>query len=296
MQTMVRETGWVTAGQLYLVPTPIGNLADMAERALLVLQQVDLIACEDTRHTSQLLSHYAIHKPLMSLHEHNEQARSVEVVQQLQQGKSVAYVSDAGTPAVSDPGYRLVQAVSQAGLVVSALPGASAVVTALSASGLDARSGFCFFGFVPTQNKEKLSWIEHLHRASQVSVFFEAPHRIMATLSWLAEHFPARQMVLAKELTKLHERYVRGSCREVLVSMQENQDWQRGEFVLILAAIETDPSIEQRVELALSDLLQHLLIEMPLSQAVKLACKLSGHKKSLVYSLALSLQEESGER
>lgn len=290
---MLQNTNWVTESQLYLVPTPIGNLADVTERALAVLRQVDLIACEDTRHTSQLLSHFAIHKPLLSLHEHNEQVRALEVMQQLQQGKSVAYVSDAGTPAVSDPGYRLVQTVSQAGFRVSALPGASAVVTALSASGLDTRAGFCFLGFVPTQNKERMNWAEKLHQASLVSVFFEAPHRIMATLSWLAEHFPARQMVLAKELTKLHERYVRATCQEVLALMQANPDWQRGEFVLLLAANEADLSVENVFSVELDDLLQKLLPLMPLSQAVKLVCELSGQKKKKVYDLALSLQKNT---
>lgn len=289
----MQSTTWVTAGQLYLVATPIGNLADMSARALAILQQVDVIAAEDTRHTAQLLAHFAIRKPLMSVHEHNECRQADAIIARLQAGEAVAYVSDAGTPAISDPGARLVQAVTAAGLVVVSVPGASSVLTAIAGSGLDVRAGFCFLGFVPTQSKEKQLWEERLAQTSVVSVFFEAPHRIMSTLSWLAQVFPERPMVLAKELTKLHERYIRGCTVEVLAQLQAEPQWQRGEFVLLLGVQPKPPQTEVQCTLSLTMLLKTLLAQMPLSQAVKLACQLMGLKKNDVYAVALALQSAS---
>jgi 16S rRNA (cytidine1402-2'-O)-methyltransferase len=289
----VQQATWVLPGQLYMVATPIGNLADMGARAQAVLSQVDVIAAEDTRHTGQLLSALGLRKPMLSLHDHNERARSQEVVKRLQAGESIAYVSDAGTPAISDPGALLVQAAAEAGITVVSVPGASAVLTAIAASGLDVRAGFCFFGFLPTTQKAKKLWQAELAQASRVSVFFEAPHRIMDTLAWLAEAFPQRQLVLAKELTKLHERFVRGTSQQVLTALQENPDWQRGEFVLLLnqAPLQTDD--DPCVELRLTELLYPLLAELPLSQAVKLVCQMTGLKKKVVYHLALNWQENN---
>lgn len=286
----MQQTTWVLPGQLYMVATPIGNLADMGARAQAVLSQVDVIAAEDTRHTGQLLSALGIRKPMISLHDHNERARSQEVVKRLQAGASVAYVSDAGTPAISDPGALLVQAVAAAGITVVSVPGASAVLTAIAASGLDVRSGFCFLGFLPTTQTAKLAWQAELAQRGSVSVFFEAPHRIMHTLAWLAEIFPQRQLVLAKELTKLHERFVRGTTQAVYEALQANADWQRGEFVLLLAPASVQLDEEPSVSLRLTELLYPLLAELPLSQAVKLVCQMTGTKKKLVYELALQWQ------
>ncbi len=287
----MQQTTWVLPGQLYMVATPIGNLADMGARAQAVLSQVDMVAAEDTRHTGQLLSALGIRKPMISLHDHNERARSQEVVKRLQAGESVAYVSDAGTPAISDPGALLVQAVADAGINVVSVPGASAVLTAIAASGLDVRAGFCFLGFLPTTQKAKSVWQTELEHTERVSVFFEAPHRIMDTLAWLAEVFPQRQLVLAKELTKLHERFVRGTSQQVLAALQQNPDWQRGEFVLLLDVAAVVESDEPVVSLRLTELLYPLLAELPLSQAVKLVCSMTGLKKKQVYDLALQWQE-----
>lgn len=291
----MQQTTWVLPSQLYMVATPIGNLADMGERAQAILSQVDVIAAEDTRHTGQLLSALGIRKPMMSLHDHNERARSTEVVARLRAGESVAYVSDAGTPAISDPGALLVQAVSEAGLTIVSVPGASAVLTAIAGSGLDARNGFSFLGFLPTTNKAKQQWQDELAQTTRLSVFFEAPHRIMETLAWLAEVFPQRQLVLAKELTKLHERFVRGTTQAVLAELQANADWQRGEFVLLLDVASVVEQDIPQVSLSLTELLYPLLLALPLSQTVKLVCSMTGLKKKVVYDLALDWQAQQAE-
>jgi len=286
----VQQNLWVISGQLYMVATPIGNLADMSSRARDVLAQVDLVAAEDTRHTGQLLASLGLRKPMMSIHDHNEQARSAEVVAQLQAGKSVAYVSDAGVPAISDPGALLAAAAIAADIVVIPIPGASSVLAALAASGLDVRAGFIFLGFIPVANKGKNLWLSELEKQTRVAVFFEAPHRIMDTLHWLAEAFPSRQLVLAKELTKVYERFVRGTTNDVLALMQANKDWQRGEFVLLLAPADKQDDADEQA-LSLLQVLQPLLADLPLSQAVKLTCAITGQKKKVVYDLALSLQD-----
>ena len=287
----MQQNMWVLPSQLYMVATPIGNLADMSNRARDVLAQVDLIAAEDTRHTGQLLAALGIRKPMISIHDHNELARSSEVVTQLQSGKSVAYVSDAGVPAISDPGALLAAAAIEAGIVVVPIPGASSVLAAIAASGLDVRAGFVFLGFIPVANKGKNLWLTELEKQTRVSVFFEAPHRIMDTLVWLADQFPKRKLVLAKELTKVYERFVRGTTTQVLVSMQYNKEWQSGEFVLLLAPADKCNDIDEQA-LSLLQVLNPLLAELPLSQAVKLTCAITGQKKKVVYDLALSLQNE----
>jgi 16S rRNA (cytidine1402-2'-O)-methyltransferase len=228
---------------------------------------------------------------MISVHDHNEQQRASSVVEQLLSGKSVAYVSDAGTPAISDPGALLAAAAAQAGVVVTPIPGASSVLAAISASGLDVRNGFVFAGFLPTGNKDRHAVLDVMAQESRVTVFFEAPHRIMATLELLAERWPSRQVVLAKELTKVFERFIRGTSLEVLRMMQANTDWHRGEFVLLLdkaAAVEEDAQA-----LRMEQVLLPLLAELPLSQAVKLTCAITGQKKKPIYDLALSLQGDN---
>ncbi len=287
----MQQESWVLAGQLYMVATPIGNLADMTSRAQAVLAQVDMIAAEDTRHTGQLLAALGIRKQMISLHDHNEAERAAELVARLRAGASMAYVSDAGTPAISDPGALLVAAAAAAEIPVVSVPGASSVLTAIAGSGLDVRNGFTFMGFIPVANKSRQAWLMELSNAHRVSVFFEAPHRIVETLSWLAEAFPERQLVLAKELTKLHERYVRGSTTFVLAELLENTDWQRGEFVLLLDGVRVKQTIESEMSLSVQAVLLPLLSELSLSQAVKLTCAITGQKKKAVYDLALQWQE-----
>lgn len=286
----MQQESWVLAGQLYMVATPIGNLADMTSRAQAVLAQVDMIAAEDTRHTGQLLAALGIRKQMISLHDHNEAERAAELVARLRSGASIAYVSDAGTPAISDPGALLVAAAAAAEIPVVSVPGASSVLTAIAGSGLDVRNGFTFMGFIPVANKSRQAWLAELGNTQRVSVFFEAPHRIVETLSWLAEAFPERQLVLAKELTKLHERYVRGSTTFVLAALLANTDWQRGEFVLLLDGVRVKQTIESEMSLSVQAVLVPLLSELPLSQAVKLTCAITGQKKKVVYDLALQWQ------
>lgn len=291
----MQQESWVLAGQLYMVATPIGNLADMTTRAQAVLAQVDVVAAEDTRHTGQLLAALGIRKPMVSLHDHNEAERATALVARLRAGESMAYVSDAGTPAISDPGALLVAAAAAEGIPVISIPGASSVLTAIAGAGLDVRNGFTFMGFIPVANKGRQAWLSELSNAQRVSVFFEAPHRIVETLSWLAEVFPERQLVLAKELTKLHERYIRGSVAFVLTTLLENADWQRGEFVLLLDGVRQKQTVESVASLSVQDVLMPMLSELSLSQAVKLTCAITGQKKKAVYDLALAWQAANTE-
>lgn len=282
------DNKWVLSGQLYMVATPIGNLADFTQRAQQVLNEVDLIAAEDTRHSGQLLATLGIQKPLLSLHEHNERSRAQQIITKLASGLSVAYVSDAGVPAISDPGALLVQQVVDAGFTVVPIPGANSVVTAICAAGLDTRDGFTFMGFMPSQSKVQQAFWQACDHATRVSVFFEAPHRIMTTLTTLSNRYPERTLVVAKELTKRFERFVRGSCAQVLQQFQDNPDWQRGEFVLLLAPIAHTTSEADYQNLRVEQVLLPLLAELPLSQAVKLTCAITGLKKKGVYELALA--------
>lgn len=274
-----------------MVATPIGHLSDISERAISILSGVDVIAAEDTRHTGQLLNALGIKGTLLSVHEHNERQRIDQVVALLAQGKSVAFVSDAGTPAISDPGGLLADGVAEAGYTVVPIPGASSVITALSASGLDVRDGFVFMGFIPTSNKAQAALLSRLDQQTQVSVLFESPHRLMSTLAVFAERWGDRSLVLAKELTKVHERFVRGTCQSVLQTLQDHPDWQRGEFVLMLAGAEVLVQEETALTVSLTHLLTALLAQLPLSQAVRLAVDITGLKKKRIYDVALAIQE-----
>ncbi|MBL8190095.1 MAG: 16S rRNA (cytidine(1402)-2'-O)-methyltransferase, partial [Acidobacteria bacterium] len=217
---------------LYLVSTPIGNLEDITLRALNVLKSVDLIACEDTRHTRRLLDHFGIRKPTVSYHEHNEQARTEELVQLLIEGKSVAIVSDAGTPGISDPAYRIVLAAIERGLTVVPIPGAVAAIAGLIASGLPTDS-FLFAGFLPSKKLARRTRLEELKPERATLVLYEAPHRIRETLTDALEVLGDRQASLARELTKLHEQFLRGTLSELVAHFAEQQP--RGEMTLVIA-------------------------------------------------------------
>jgi 16S rRNA (cytidine1402-2'-O)-methyltransferase len=223
-------------GILHLVATPIGNLEDITLRALRVLREVSLVAAEDTRRTAGLLAHFSIRTPVESLHEHNEEARIPELLDRLGRGESVALVSDAGTPLLSDPGARLVRAAVAAGLRVEAIPGASAVVTALVGSGLPADT-FSFLGFVPARASERRRWLLAAGAEPRTVVFFEAPHRIRATLAEALALLGDREVVVARELTKVHEEHLRGPLRAVLERLVE----PRGEFTVVMAAAQAEP-------------------------------------------------------
>jgi 16S rRNA (cytidine1402-2'-O)-methyltransferase len=200
---------------LYLVATPIGNLGDITLRALEVLKSVDLIACEDTRHSGHLLRHFEIKKPLISYHEHNEARRTAELIEQLAAGKTIALISDAGLPGISDPGHRLLRACQERGLPYTILPGPSAVLTALIGSGFPAHS-FYYGGFLPVKSGGRERDLLAAAARSETSVFFESPHRLLKTLEVCATHFPERELCVARELTKQFEEYRRGRAPELL--------------------------------------------------------------------------------
>ena len=222
----------VEPGRLYVIATPIGNLGDITVRARDTLAGVDVIACEDTRHSGMLLKHYEISRPLISLHQHNEAGRSARLVEEMLEGKSVACITDAGMPGVSDPGMRLVAACRRAGVPVEVLPGPSAVVTALVGSGFPA-DAFYFGGFLPVKSGQRRRALEAAAAAPETSVFFESPHRLQSTLELLAEVAPARLVCVARELTKKFEEYRRGPAAEVAAHYRDHP--AKGEIVLVIA-------------------------------------------------------------
>ena len=271
-------------GALYVVATPIGNLADISLRALHVLQLVDCIACEDTRHTQGLLRQFGIDKTLLAVHEHNEQEAAAGVIDRLQRGERVAYVSDAGTPAVSDPGARLVAAVRHAGLGVVPLPGASSVTTALSAAGILGDSGFVFAGFLPSKAGERDQAIEALQSQSKAVVIMEAPHRIEA-LALAMNPLGERLVTVCRELTKQFEEIATVAASQFAAWLAAGAQRTRGEFVVVLhPAVQAVPKDDGlRV-------LQLLLAELPLKTAVKLAAEITGAPRNDLYDAALKLK------
>ena len=233
----VRDGSAAGAGTLYLVGTPIGNLEDITLRALRVLKEVDLIACEDTRHTTQLLDHYGIDKMTVSYHEHNELTRAAELIVHLEQGDNLAMVSDAGMPGVSDPGYRLIALAVRHHIKVVPIPGASAFLSALVASGL-ATDSFRFSGFLPSKQGARRTLLEAIRESPRTQIFYEAPHRIVETLQDVVEVLgPLRQVVVAREVTKLHEEFLRGHAEDVLAALQKRGE-VKGEITLLIGKVE----------------------------------------------------------
>ena len=274
---------------LYVVATPIGNLADISLRALHVLQLADAIACEDTRHTQGLLRQFGIDKPLLAVHEHNELEAAVGVVERLQNGQRVAYVSDAGTPAVSDPGARLVAAARSAGFGVMPLPGASSVTTALSASGVlstSGDSGFVFTGFLPSKAGERDQAVAVLLCEPKAVVIMEAPHRIEALAQAMAP-LGDRRITVCRELTKQFEEIATVAANQLVAWLAAGPQRTRGEFVLVLhpapQALPKDDGLR---------VLQLLLAELPLKTAVKLAADITGAARNDLYETALKLKSE----
>lgn len=278
------------ASTLYVVATPIGNLADISLRALHVLARVDVVACEDTRHTQQLLRAYGLDRPssqLLALHQHNEAEAANSVLERLAQGQRVAYVSDAGTPAISDPGARLVAAVRQAGFRVMPLPGASSVTTALSASGMTGDGGFVFAGFLPSKATERQLAVQKLAQESRAVVLLEAPHRIEALAQALAV-LGARSVTLGRELTKQFEQIETLPAQDLSAWLANKPERLRGEFVLVLHDAPVDEATGEGLRV-----LQLLLPELPLKTAVKLAAEISGESKNVLYDQALALKKQS---
>ncbi|HWP91725.1 MAG TPA: 16S rRNA (cytidine(1402)-2'-O)-methyltransferase [Thermodesulfobacteriota bacterium] len=219
-------------GKLYIVSTPIGNLEDITFRALRILREVDIIACEDTRVTKKLIFHHQILKPLTSYHEHNEIEKAEELVALLESGKNVALVSDAGTPGVSDPGYRLVKLASEKGIEVIPVPGPSAAIAALSVSGLPT-SSFAFFGFLPKSSKKRREFLEEIREHTETLIFYESPNRILETLKGILEVLGDRQVSVSRELTKMFEESVKGSISKV-VKILEERNKLKGEFTIVV--------------------------------------------------------------
>ncbi|MBX9813003.1 MAG: 16S rRNA (cytidine(1402)-2'-O)-methyltransferase [Burkholderiales bacterium] len=285
-----RESDGEPKPTLYVVATPIGNLRDVSLRALDVLKSVDTVAAEDTRITARLLNHYGIAKQLIALHEHNEKRMVPQVLALLAAGRSVALVSDAGTPAISDPGAQLVAAAIAAGYRVTPVPGANAAVTALSAAGL-ATPRFLFYGFLPARAAERKRELAELRNLPYALVFFEAPHRVVDSIADLHAAFgDARRIVIARELTKMFETMHACALAEATGWIEANADRRKGEFVLILDGRPVTRDGEEQVQA--QRVLEVLLAELPLRQAVVLATKITGGKRNELYDLALRLKGE----
>ncbi len=276
------------AGSLYVVATPIGNLADLSARAIEVLGTVDRIVAEDTRHSRKLLQHYALQTPMTALHEHNERELAPQLVQQLVEGRSLAMISDAGTPLISDPGFNLVRLAREAGVPVVPVPGPSALICALSASGLPT-DRFVFEGFLPARGTARRHRLEQLCRESRTLIFYESSHRIVESLQDMQALFGGqRQAVMARELTKRFET-IRGDTLAALVQwMTADPNQQKGEFVVLVQGLTqvenhaVTPEAEQ--------LLLLLLEELPIKKAAKLAARITGLNKRALYDRALQLK------
>ena len=274
---------------LYVVATPVGNTADIGLRALHVLSMVDAVACEDTRNTANLLSRYGLSKELIAAHEHNEREAAQKLIERLQSGQRIALVSDAGTPAVSDPGARIVDAVHEAGLRGMPLPGASAAGAALSARGL-VNDRFQFVGFLPSKSKQREAALAILRTTTATLVFYEAPHRIVETVEAIAAAFePSRRIVFARELTKLFEQIHRCALSEAAGWLNADPNRQRGEFVLVLEGASEAGDAEQADA---ERVLRILLAECPVKQAAALAAQITGQKKNALYERALQIKNE----
>lgn len=273
-----------------MVATPIGNLADLSHRAADVLQQVDLIAAEDTRHSRKLLTRYHIDTPLTALHEHNELAAGDKLVAQLSEGKTIALISDAGTPLISDPGYRLVCAARDQGIPVTPVPGACAAIAALSVAALPS-DRFCFEGFLPAKSPARKKVLRALYHEQRTMIFYESPHRILTSLLDFADVFgELRRMTVARELTKKFETVFTGSATDVVAWLNDDPKQQQGEFVLVVEGGEPAPFENQVVDT--ERLLKVLIRELPVKKAAALVADLTGLPKNELYRLALSLKSD----
>ncbi len=280
------------AGALYVVATPIGNLADLSLRAIHVLCLVDAVGCEDTRHSAPLLRHLGLDKPLLAVHQHNEREACAAVLARLSKGERVAYVSDAGTPAISDPGAALVAAVQAAGRLTIPVPGASSAVAALSVSGDTVGAGFAFVGFLPTRGGDRAQSLQALAASNATQVLFEAPHRVEALAASLAQACGPRPLTLCRELTKQFETVATMPAEALPGWLAADANRVRGEFVLVLHAVVA--SVEGDTATRHDSTLKTLLGELPLKQAVSLAAELTGAPRNALYARALALKEAAG--
>ncbi|MGI9223084.1 MAG: 16S rRNA (cytidine(1402)-2'-O)-methyltransferase [Woeseiaceae bacterium] len=276
------------SGTLFVVATPIGNLEDLSPRARQTLAEVDLIAAEDTRHTGRLLSHLGVKTRQFALHDHNEQQAAKALIKELNSGKSVALVSDAGTPLVSDPGYRLIQAAHENGIAVTPVAGPSAVTSALSAAGLPT-DRFCFEGFAPAKHNARRKWLQELVHEQRTMVFYESVHRIKDSLADMMDVFGAdRPAFIGRELTKLHEQCVRAPLGELVQQVSDGKIPSKGEFVIIVCGQADRPPSSVDVDRLLAELVDVL----PGKQAAAIAARITGARRNALYKRILELGEK----
>jgi 16S rRNA (cytidine1402-2'-O)-methyltransferase len=281
------------SGVLYIVATPLGNLGDMSQRAIDTLLWVDLIAAEDTRHSKKLLVHFGIDKPMIAFHEHNERDRSNEILSQLQAGKQIALISDAGTPLISDPGYYLIRQLHDAGIRVVPIPGPSAVITALCAAGLPT-DRFIFEGFLPSKAVARDKHLAALVQETRTLVFYESPHRLLETLKAMLHVFGAvRRITLARELTKTFETIRQDTLANIVNWVEANPEQQKGESVLIIEGASEQP--RDRCEVDSDKLLLTLLSYMSVKDAAHHAALLTGQGKNELYQRALEIKQGAGD-
>lgn len=289
--------GHAARGRVEVVATPIGNLADLSPRARESLQRADVVAAEDTRRTSQLLAAFGIERPIVSLHTHNERARSADLLARLAEGVTIALVSDAGTPVLSDPGFELVRSAAAAGHEIVAIPGPTAIAAALAISGLPAER-FCFEGFLPARPRERRARLTELAQERRTMVFFEGPHRLVEALADMAAAFGAeREAIVARELTKAFETVYRGTLAELGLRAAADPNMSRGELTLVVAGLarparrDADDADDGALRLALERTLRVLLRELSPSKAAALAAQLTGARRGDAYALALQIAD-----
>ncbi|MCK5897880.1 MAG: 16S rRNA (cytidine(1402)-2'-O)-methyltransferase [Methylococcales bacterium] len=277
-------------GRLYVVATPIGNLADFSDRAVDTLRNVDLIAAEDTRHVKTLLQHYAITTRVISLHQHNEEHIAPRLIEKMQQGLFIALVSDAGTPLVNDPGMPLVKLSHEQGITVSPIPGACALITALSAAGLPTNR-FCFEGFLPRTSSARKTFFTEQLKEPRTWIFYESSHRILACLDDMASLFPAEtEVVIAREITKLHEVIVKSRLDKILEVVTNDPNMQKGEFVVMVEGTKIDQGDQDLTEEQIQ-ILKILLSECSTKTATSIAAQITGVRKKVFYQAALALKK-----
>ncbi|MGB9679979.1 MAG: 16S rRNA (cytidine(1402)-2'-O)-methyltransferase [Thermoanaerobacteraceae bacterium] len=271
-------------GNLYLCPTPIGNLEDITLRVLKVLNKVDIIAAEDTRHTIKLLNYYNIKKPLTSYHEHNKRDKGIKLIEELKNGKSIALVTDAGTPGISDPGADLVKLCIEEKVKVIPLPGAVAAITALIASGLDT-SSFVFEGFLPQKKKYRDEVLKRIQLEERTIIIYEAPHRLKSTISELAEHIKSRKIVIARELTKIHEEFIRGYIEDIIEKIDKEI---KGEIIILIEGKKKKDRVVKNPEELLRKYIKNGISK---KEAVKMISEELNISKNEIYRLSLDLED-----
>lgn len=276
-------------GKLYLVSIPLGNMGDMTSRALDTLGSVDFVAVEDKRRSSILFRNFGIHTPMISYHDFSEEKQIKKIIDLLLSGKSVALICDAGTPLISDPGFKLVKLAKSKEIKVSPIPGPCALIAAISASGLPS-DRFIFEGFLPSKSAARIEKIKRISKDSRTIIFYEAPHRIVGSLRDMLEIIgPTREIVMARELTKTYETFFSGSIESTLQFVEQDLNQQKGEMVLVLAG--ADPEEKKDDTQDIQRVLSVLLEELPLKQAVSLGAKITGGQKNILYKSALDLKK-----